>query len=152
MITLTDRDRLDIIELQSIYAWAIDGREPDLFARVFTEDVEAIYPSAEPIRGLAAITEYMDAFHAPLDATHHLIANPWLEAGADAVTFRSYVLATMISAGCPGGDEFSGGGYYVDRVVPTDAGWRISRRDVRNFWRAGNPQVIGLGRDAVAGL
>jgi hypothetical protein len=150
MIELTERDRIEIVELQSIYAWAIDAKDSGLFALVFTDDVEARYPAAEPIRGLEAFTRYMDAFHEPLDGTQHLIANHWLVPDEDAVAYRSYVVATMIAKGCPGGDVFRGGGYYVDRVVPTDAGWRIASRDVRNIWRDGNQNVLAIGREATA--
>jgi hypothetical protein len=152
MVELTERDRLEIVELQSIYAWAIDAKEGELFARVFTEDVEAQYPAAEPIRGLEAFTGYMEAFHEPLDATQHLIANHWLVPDGEAVTYRSYVVVTMIARDCPGGDVFRGGGYYIDRAVRTDDGWRIATRDVRNIWRGGNQSVIALGREAIARL
>jgi hypothetical protein len=58
----------------------------------------------------------------------------------------------MIAKDCPGGDVFRGGGYYIDRAVRTDDGWRIARRDVRNIWRGGNQNVLALGREAIARL
>jgi hypothetical protein len=152
MIKLTTEDRLDIIELQSIYAWGIDGKEGHLFARAFTEDIVATYPAGVTIRGLELFTRYMDAFHEPFDGTHHFIANHWIVPGEEDVTFRSYVTLTMTRKDMPGGDVFSGGGYYIDRVVPTEAGWRIAARDTRNIWRAGNQDIIALGREAVAHL
>ena len=34
---LSALDRLEIIELQSIYAWGIDGRDSSVFARAFSD-------------------------------------------------------------------------------------------------------------------
>jgi hypothetical protein len=152
MIELTALDRLEIIELQSIYAWGIDGRDGASFALAFSDDVEAQYTKLGTMRGLEFFTNWMNAFHAPFDATQHLISNHWLRVDGDEVVMRSYVIAHILKRGCPGGDIFNGGGYYTDRVVRTDAGWRIRARAVVNFWRGGNPDVIALGREAVSGI
>ncbi len=151
MTALTAADRLEIIELQSIYAWAIDQRQFDLLRQAFTADAVVRYPLVEPIVGVEALARYVEAFHAPHDGTQHLIANPWVIADGDGAIFRSYVTSTMLMTGCPGGEIARGGGYYVDRVVRTDDGWRVADRTVENIWRSGNMDVIAKGRDAVAG-
>jgi hypothetical protein len=152
MIELTALDRLQIMELQSIYAWGIDGRHGASFARAFSDGVEAQYTNLGTMRGLDFFTHWMDTFHAPFDTTQHLISNHWLSVDGDEVVMRSYVIAHILKRGCPGGDIFNGGGYYTDRVTRTEAGWRIRSRDVVNFWRGGNPGVIELGREAVSGI
>lgn len=152
MIELTAADRLEIMELQSIYAWGIDGRDGARFALAFSDDVEAQYTNLGSMRGLDFFTHWMNTFHTPFDATHHLISNFWLRVDGDEVIMRSYVIAHILKRGCPGGDIFNGGGYYTDRVVRTDQGWRIRSREVVNFWRGGNPAVIELGREAVSGI
>jgi len=152
MTVLTAADRLEIIELQSIYAWAIDQKQFELLAQAFTADAVVRYPLAAPVVGVQALARYVEAFHAPHDGTQHLIANPWVVADGDDAIFRSYVSCTMKITGFPGGEHLQGGGYYVDRVVRTDAGWRVAERDVQNVWRNGNPAVVTESRAAVARL
>jgi ketosteroid isomerase-like protein len=152
MTNLTAADRLEIIELQSIYAWAIDQKQFALLSQAFTDDAVIRYPLAEPVVGVAALARYVEAFHAPHDGTQHLIANPWIVADGDEVLFRSYVTVTMRIVDFPGGEYLRGGGYYVDRVVRTDAGWRVADRDVQNVWRDGNLAVVTESRAAVSQL
>ena len=42
MIELTPADRLEIVQLQSIFAWAVDRRERELFPLAFTADFEEL--------------------------------------------------------------------------------------------------------------
>jgi hypothetical protein len=148
MIELTALDRLEIIELQSAYAWAIDGRASEDFARVFTPDVDANYSEFVRLSGVDSVARWMEAFHAPFDSSQHLISNHWLEVDGDEVVYRSYVQVRLMLRGHPGGDLLSSGAYYLDRVTRADSGWRISSREVRNMWRAGNLELIELGRKA----
>jgi SnoaL-like domain len=153
MITLTVQDRLDILELQSIYAWGVDRREPELFDRVFTEDVEVRYPAEVAIHGREMFARFVLTYHELHDSTQHLIANQWLEPGSDAVVMRSYVILSVLWAGTRGGDLFQAGAYYVDRVVKSGAGWRIARREATNVWSGGNQEILLAGRrDAKAAL
>jgi hypothetical protein len=152
VLSLTALDRLEIIELQSIYAWGIDKKDGSVFRLAFSDDIETDYGHLGRMRGLDFFTRWMDAFHAPFDATQHLIANFWVLPDGDEVLLRSYVIATLVCRGTPGGDELRGGGHYVDRVVRTDAGWRIRSRQVTNFWRDGNLEIFEAGKRAVAGL
>jgi hypothetical protein len=59
---------------------------------------------------------------------------------------RSYVILSVLWKGCPGGDLFQGGAYYVDRVVRTDAGWRIATRSANRIWQGGNMEILLSGR------
>ena len=149
---LTALDRLELMELQSIYAWAIDGKDGEQLALAFAENLEAEYTNLGRMQGLGLFIRWMDAFHRPFDATQHLISNFRFAGDGDELVMRSYVIAHLVKKGHPGGDIFNGGGYYVDRAVRTDAGWRIRSRDVVSFWRGGNPTVIELGEEAVANL
>lgn len=146
-IELTAQDRLDIIELQSIFAWALDHREPELFPLAFTEDFEATYPGGAGMRGRDAFARFVLGYHEIHDATQHHIANHWLLPERDAVVMRSYVILTVLWRGCPGGDVFQGGAHYVDRVVRTDAGWRIAARTAERLWQSGNVAILEAGRE-----
>lgn len=151
---LTALDRLDIVELQSLYAWAIDNKEGDLFAVMFTVDVDARYPGLARLRGLDSFTRWMNAFHADFDATQHLVSNPSVALDGDDVVLRTYIQARLMRRDSPDGDHCTGGGYYLDRVVRTAAGWRIRSRHVFGRWQEGNVGLIRYGLAAVdkAGL
>ena len=152
MERLTELDRLEIAELGSIYAWAIDNREPDLFHRVFTDDALVTYPWGAGLRGLERYRQYVDAFHAMHDGTQHFIANLWLAPADGHVVARSYAVLTVHMRNQPGGDLFRGGARYTDRVVRTDAGWRIAVRHVESMWHEGNSAIIKASYAAVEHL
>lgn len=151
MTVLGALDRLEIMELQSAYAWAIDGRATDEFTRVFTADVDANYVEFVRFGDVGTLARWMEAFHAPFDSTQHLISNHALWVDGTGVVHRSYVQVRLMLRGHPGGDLLTSGAYYLDRVTRTDRGWRISAREVRNMWRGGNRQLIEIGRAAAAG-
>jgi hypothetical protein len=140
------------MELQSAYAWAIDGRATEEFARVFTPDVDANYVEFVRLTGVDSLGRWMEAFHAPFDSSQHLISNHWIAVDGADVIYRSYVQVRLMQRGHPGGDLLSTGAYYLDHVARTESGWRISAREVRNMWRGGNRELIELGRRAVADL
>ena len=146
MIELTPQDRLDIIELQSIFAWALDNKDRELFARAFTDDLVAGYPGGATLEGRETFVDFVLAVHERHDATQHFIANHWLTPEDDAVIMRSYIILSVLWTGCPGGDLFQGGAYYVDRVVRTDAGWRIANRSANRIWQSGNMEILLSGR------
>lgn len=152
MSQLSALDRLEIMQLQSIYGWGIDGRcEATEFPRAFAPDVEVVHSEFFRITGVDRLAAWMSAFHAPFDSTQHLISNHWIEADGDVVTHRSYVQVAIMKRGHPGGDLLSTGAYYQDRVVRTDVGWRIAARSLRNMWRGGNHDLIEMGKTAAAG-
>jgi hypothetical protein len=152
MMELTAVDRLAIFELQVRYAEAIDGRNGALLATVFTDDIDADYGMLGRLRGLEFIIKWMDAFHRPLDATQHVIANHRVTVDGNEVDYGSCAIATLVCKGTPGGDYVQGGAHYVDRVVRTDSGWRIRSREVGAFWGKGNPKILEVGVRSVAPL
>ena len=149
---LSALDRLEIIELQSIYAWGIDGKDSSVFPQAFADDIETDYGDVGHQKGLDFFCRWMHTFHAPFDATQHLISNHALTVEGDEVLYRSYVIANMVCKGTPGGEHLSGGAYYVDRVVRRDAGWRIRARTVQGLWHAGNVGILDVGKRAVEHL
>ena len=152
MIALTTDDRLEIAELSSIYAWAIDQRESDLFKRVFTDDAVITYPGGVVLRGLDNYVRYVHTFHSMHDSTQHFIANHWPTALSDHVASRSYVILTINMRNHPGGDICRGGAFYTDRVIRTEAGWRIAERNAHGMWVSGNQGILQASSDAVKDL
>jgi SnoaL-like domain len=149
MVKLSAGDRLDLIELQNSYAWGIDGKDAAQFEGVFTDDVDAQYTTLMRLQGRARLARWLESFHAPYDATQHLFSNFTFTSEGDGVLMRSYVVAQLFVQDYPGGANFVSHGYYLDRVVQADAGWRVRSRQIINLWREGNVGLLDVGRRAV---
>jgi hypothetical protein len=149
MEQLTGDDRLEIVELQSRFAWGLDGKDAKQFDLVFADDVEAQISTLMQLSGRKSLSRWLSAFHAPYDATQHLFSNFLITVDDQGPLLRSYVLARLVLKGHPGGDSFSSGGYYLDRLVRSDLGWRVRSREIVNLWRDGNVGLLDVGMHAV---
>jgi ketosteroid isomerase-like protein len=132
------------------YAVAIDTRDVDALDDVFTPDARLDMSVA----GTMTPAEYQAKARrvlAELDATHHLIASPIVEVGADGdtATAHCYYQAQHVRNDCADGPLLLIGGWIDDELVRTAEGWRIARRRGRAVWFDGNPAVLGL--DVVPG-
>lgn len=122
-MTISTDDRLELHELPGRYGDAIDDRDWAALDRIFTSDAvfDMIDLGIELLVGLPAIKRFMDE-----DAQHpktHTMTNIYVdEVDADVrLNFRIIALQR-------GG--LAGTASYYDRVVRTDAGWRVQHRVV----------------------
>lgn len=129
--------RLDILQLLSRYAFAVDERDGDGVADCFTED--GLYASSltGPTRGRAAIRAlFAEKRERPADSRRHLIVNPYIEVDGRRATFRAYLLATRLREGRV---EVALTGRYHGTVVYDGDRWRFAERhmiadgEVRNW-------------------
>ena len=67
--------RNDIIQLINLYGFAVDTQRWDLFDQVFSEYVEADFGGSAHWHGLEQWKADFAAFHAPFDATQHVMTN-----------------------------------------------------------------------------
>jgi hypothetical protein len=124
-MTLSTADRLAIHELMSLHGHVADDRRADLLDQLLTED--AVYDLADygmgQVVGLPALRRLFE--EAPgKQPVAHLVTNVIVTEGPDGtVRVRSKGLAVMP-------DGAAGAARYDDRVVPTEAGWRIAHRKV----------------------
>jgi len=116
-------DRLELHELPGRYGDAIDDRDWERLATIFTDD--AVFDltdlGARRCEGLADIVRFMD-----VEAEHpktHLMTNIYVDESADGVHMRFRIVA-MLSGGRMGTAS------YYDDVVKTPAGWRVAHRVV----------------------
>ncbi|MEM7323249.1 MAG: nuclear transport factor 2 family protein [Actinomycetota bacterium] len=114
-------DRLELHELPGRYGDAIDDRDWDRLDRIFTED--AVFDltdlGAPRLEGLAAIKRFMD-----VDAQHprtHTMTNIYVDETDEGVLLNFRIVALL-----PEGRV--GTASYYDRVVKTEAGWRVEHR------------------------
>jgi len=135
-------DKQQIGELQSLYMWAIDWREPDVFASVFTEDGTLEWPEGqakgrEAIRtSCVRIGQYYNKL-ATADAPkkparlRHFVTNRVFDIKGDTARAWAYWFDInndnqVRSAYVPGY------GFYEDTLLRAPEGWRFTRRKVYN--------------------
>jgi 3-phenylpropionate/cinnamic acid dioxygenase small subunit len=123
-------DRIEIDDLLTRYATALDAKDWDLFATCFTPDAVIDYTGAGGIKGqLPEVRDWLAQVMAGFPMTQHLVTNRTVHIVGDTATCRSCLFNPM---GLP--DEETGllvfleGGYYHDTLVRTADGWRIAER------------------------
>lgn len=139
---MTDADKAAIIEALNLYAFALDARQWDLFDRVFTEDVEAVFgPAGAAWIGLTEFKRSFAEFHDTLDSHVHTMMGHLVDVDGDTAHAFSYGNWLLVREAAEGGSTWLGTGYYDDELVRTDQGWRIKRRVCRLLSWSGNPSV-----------
>ena len=130
-VPLTALDRLEIIELPSRYADALDRLEPEKLRLVFTDD--AVWEVVDDLR-LVGIDEIMDFMGNPdVHPGAHLMTNIYVDSvdedadGGPIVHLRSRGIFP-VGPSDPQNPTTVFYGHYSDEVVRTGTGWRIRHR------------------------
>lgn len=132
---LTADDRLDIIELPSRYADALDTLQPEQLRDVFTDDaIWEVVPDGLRLEGLDDIMEFMG--RPDVHPGAHLMTNIYIvdvtdadtEAGQGGVVHLSSRGVYPIGPSDRKNPSSVFYGRYDDDIVLTDAGWRIRHR------------------------
>jgi 3-phenylpropionate/cinnamic acid dioxygenase small subunit len=123
-------DRIEIDDLLTRYATAVDAKDWDLYASCFTADAFLDYTAAGGIKGqLPDVKEWLAQVMPNFPMTQHVVANRVIEIRGDTATARSCFYNPMgIADGKGGMALFFDGGYYNDKLVRTKDGWRIAER------------------------
>ena len=134
-------DRLEIEDLLTRYATAVDTRDWDLYKTVFTADAVIDYTSSGGIRGgLDEVTKWLSEVLSLFSMSQHLVTNRDIRVDGDAATSRSYLYNPMATAKRDGSLELMFvGGYYRDRLRRTAHGWRIAERIEDTAWTSTSP-------------
>lgn len=139
-------DREEIIQLINLYGLAVDTQRWQLFDLIFAENVGADFGPGVRWAGLAQFKSDFAAFHAPFDATQHVMTNHLVRVQGDtahAFTYGAWRLIRHAAANkeTGAGPLWDGTGWYDDILARTDSGWRVARRVCRVVWFTGNPRV-----------
>jgi hypothetical protein len=132
---MTVADRIEMDDLLTRYAVAIDSLDLELLDTVFTSDAHLDYRSAGGIVGeYRAVREWLSTVLRVFDVTQHLVVNREFIHGDEGVRARSSFLNVnrLQVDGNPW--LFTVGGRYRDLLVCTDDGWRIARRIEDTLW------------------
>lgn len=120
----------DLEEIRDVlirYASGIDRKDWPLFRSCWTDEIRADYGGIGAWSTADEITDWMDQAHRKYRATLHRITNIAIELQADTATARNYVDVVLYLDAEP--KMLTGKGYYDDRLVRTESGWRIAERD-----------------------
>ena len=135
-------DRAEIEELVTRYVTALDTRDADMYAGVFTEDAVYELPGNVVHSGRAAIRKIVtdlresrarnDAAGNPSPSLYHVMANHSIEL-VDATHARHHCYAQTVRA-AEGGQFIVGFmGRYDDELVKRDERWYIQSRKLVSF-------------------
>src|SRR5205807_3155286 len=95
-VTKEIHDRIEIDDLLTRYATAVDTRDWDLYQSVFTADAVIDYTSSGGIRGeLAEVTEWLSDTLSGFSMSQHMVTNRDIRVAGDAATSRSYFYNPM---------------------------------------------------------
>ena len=123
-------DRLEIDDLLTRYATALDAGDWDRWASCFTPDAFLDYSAVGGIKGrLPEVRDWLARVMKMFPVRQHIVANRSVTIEGDTATSLSYVFNPM-GVGEPGGaiQLFFEGAAYRDRLVRTADGWRIAER------------------------
>lgn len=138
-------DRIEIDDLLTRYATAVDTRDWDLYQTVFTADAVIDYTSSGGIRGeLPEVTKWLSDALSIFSMSQHMVTNRDIRVAGDMATSRSYFYNPM---GCTKRDGTLDlmfvGGYYRDQLRRTGDGWRITERIQDTAWSSSSPGATG---------
>ncbi|WP_280460602.1 nuclear transport factor 2 family protein [Nocardia carnea] len=125
MDSRTLADRIEITDLLTRYATAVDDKDWPLYRSVFTADAQIDYSTAGGPTGdvdtvVGKLTEQLGLF----SRTQHFISNIAVELDGDTAKVRAMFFNPMIVSP---GKQFTCGGWYNHDLVRTPDGWRSAR-------------------------
>ncbi len=115
-------DRIEIEDLLTRYARAVDRRDWDLYRAVFTPEAHIDYTSAGGITaGVDAMCEWLETALSQFPATQHLVSNIDALVNGDTAEVEAMFHNPMKM---PDGSVWFTGGWYHHKLVRTPDGWR----------------------------
>lgn len=135
-------DRLEIQQLVTDYANAIDARAWDRLDRVFTPDAYIDYRAMGGIDGrYPAVKAWLPEALKHFPAYMHFVGNFACELAGDEATGEVACINPMVVPRADGGaDTMILGLWYVDAYVRTPGGWRIRQRVERKCFEHNMPE------------
>ena len=138
-------DEREIHQVALRYCRALDTKNWALLDDVFVPDATAQLGSPAVLDGIETIRTRIRTALEHLDESQHLVGNHEVAVDGDTGAHRCYLQAQHIRAAADGGPNWMVAGRYEDRLVRTDAGWRIAHRTLTVMWTDGNVGVAHPG-------
>lgn len=123
-------DRMEIQDLLVQYSYAIDSRDFGALDGIFTEDAFIDYTCFGGIAGnLTEVKAFLEESMPMFQSFQHMVSTSRIEVDGDTAKVKTICHNPMVM---PLGDEkvqvFYCGLWYVDEMVRTSGGWRITSR------------------------
>lgn len=122
-------DRAEIMDVLIRYAQAIDTKQFDLLADVFTPDAHVDYTTSGGIEGsYPEIRVWLEKALTPFPTYLHALSNTTYRFEGESAHTQTYFVNPMAYPVANGLHTFTVYGYYIDRLARTADGWRIAER------------------------
>ena len=123
-------DRIEIDDLLTRYATAIDTKDYELLDSCFVPDADIDYVSSGGIAGkYPEVRAWLEKALAIFPVTLHSLSNSEITLDGDRAQGKTLVTNPMCMRDAEGQQTiFTVYAYYEDELVRTDQGWRIARR------------------------
>ena len=134
----TVADRIEITDLLTRYAHAVDTKDWALYRSVFTADAEIDYSTAGGPAG--SLEEVVSRLAPMLDLfarTQHYVSNIAVDLQGDQARVRAMFLNPMVVTEASDGraaKQFFCGGWYNHELVRAPDGWRSRRLHEESAW------------------
>lgn len=129
---------LDVLAIQQLlakYVFAIDAKDFERLDEVFTDDAVVDYTATGgAIVSYAGLKSWLAEALATFPLTQHQIGLPLIALDGDRASARTMLFNPMLQSADESNHLFFVGATYVDDLVRTAAGWRISRRLEVDAW------------------
>lgn len=139
-------DRMEIQDLLVRYSYAVDSRNFADLDNVFTPDAVIDYTVfGGPVGDLESTKRYLTETMPMFSSFQHMVASSLIEIDGDRARVKTICHNPMVM---PMGEEtavFYCGLWYVDDMVRTAEGWRISRRVEEKSYMKGMPGLPDSG-------
>lgn len=125
-------DRIEITDLLTRYAHAVDSKDWTLYRTVFTADAHIDYESAGGVKGdLETVANWLEQTMVGFPMTQHLVSNIDVKLDGDAATVRAMFYNPMRMLN---DKQFFCGGWYNHQLVRTADGWRSKQLIEESAW------------------
>lgn len=132
-------DRVEITELVARFVMAVDEKNWASAAACFTTDATIDFGGrVGPVDGAGRVAEVLRRTIGNVTTTQHAVTNSVVRLDGDRATHVAYIVAYHQR----GDDFYTVGCRYDDRLVRTDAGWRLFHRVLHRVWKTGDPDVL----------
>ena len=128
-------DRLEIEQLLVRYCYAIDRRDSDAYRSVYTEDAVIDDVSAGPGNTVDQMVEFLSRALEGVVLIQHGISTSLVDGNGDTASARKICHCPVVLDRGDGKTQmFFQGLSYVDELVRTPDGWKISKRAERDYF------------------
>lgn len=130
-----------IKDILILYATALDSKQYEQLKDVFVPDATAIYSSVGECSGLESIQALVSGVLNQCSVTQHILTNFQINVSGNQAQAKCYLQAIHLGKGVYSNELLTIWGEYSDELILTNAGWRITHRQLNGLHSQGD---IGL--------